>query len=216
MSRNDIKLIVRVEKKSAEIQCPTCRGLRVGCLPSNRGVHFSRRDTFPMLRQFGARIYSLREYSHLPYLNETSESEVGALALREAASRRPSTRCRSRTKARKSRRKTLLIGLIAARGNRITAGTNCHGCATHGRSGSVSAGVSSRAGSLAGFDDAEETERRARALLLRNNAIVSSARPFHDIARDSESERLRRLARPEIKIAKCRASGQHRERNRRA
>lgn len=64
---------------------------------------------------------------------------------------------------RKSRRKTLLIGIIAARGNRITAGTNCHGCATHGRSGSVSAGVSSRAGSLAGFDDAEETERCVRA-----------------------------------------------------
>lgn len=70
-----------------------------------------------------------------------------------------------------------------SRGNRITAGTNCHGCVATPRSVRVGERRSFvAAGSLRGlFEDAEETERR----VTTNNAIVSSARPFHDIARDS-------------------------------
>jgi len=59
-------------------------------------------------------------------------------------------------------------------------------------------------GSLRGlFDDVEETEHRTTA----NNIIVSSARPFHDIARDSRESEKDGQRVLEIKIAKCSTAG---------
>lgn len=104
-------------------------------------------------------------------------------------------------------RKTLVIniGLIVTRGNRITAGTNCHGCAD---SRSVRVGERRAHG---GFRRGRKSPRvsttpRKRCAALRIMLSCHRHVRFHGIARDSESEEspvaTARSGSPTIKIAR--------------
>lgn len=107
-------------------------------------------------------------------------------------------------KVGKSHRKTLLIGLIVPRGNRITAGTNCHGCVRLTVGQGRWAPEFRRDRKSPGFS----TMPRKRSTTT-NNAIVSSARPFHDIAHGPRESKGGGQCVLEIKIAKCPTAAWH-------